>query len=92
MEAKLPSNKKFPKIKFSLANLLGDKLLAAKTHFSKGKRMYLEVVFKKESQQQFYATEGLNIFKQTIFGYILINLKRSFLSVKLRNTPFGDMN
>ncbi|CAG8699700.1 2345_t:CDS:1, partial [Scutellospora calospora] len=76
----------------ALANLLENKLLATKTYFSKNKRIYLKVIFKKELQQQFYATKGLNIFKQTIFDYIPINLKYSFLSVKLRNTPLGDIN
>ncbi|CAG8478408.1 5297_t:CDS:2, partial [Dentiscutata heterogama] len=34
-----------------------------------------------------YASKGISLFKQTFFGYIPVNIRRFFLTVKLRGTP-----
>src|SRR6185295_4957077 len=56
---------------------------------NKNRRTHLEVVFSDENKQQQYAAEGVTIFKQTLQGYIPINIRRNFLSVRIRNTPMG---
>jgi hypothetical protein len=48
------------------------------------------VVLKNKEAVQLYAANGISLFKQALFGYIPINLNRSFLTVKLRNMPMGD--
>jgi hypothetical protein len=74
----------------ALAASIGGDLLAAKTHIAKGKRSLLEIILKDKDKVQKYAAEGISLFKQTLFGYIPINLKRSFLTIKLKNTPMGN--
>ena len=75
----------------SLAVSLGEDLIAAKTHMSRGKRTSLEIVLKNKEKVQYYAAKGISLFKQTFFGYIPINLNRSFLTIKLKNTPMGNI-
>ena len=76
----------------ALAAKLGSNLLAAKAHITKGKRFSLEIILKDKEKVQQYASEGISLFKQTLFGYIPVNIRRSFLTVKLRGTPMGDAN
>src|SRR5207244_3736092 len=45
-----------------------------------------------KSSLQTYATEEICLFKQTLFGFLPINLRRTFLTVKLKNTPLGSLN
>lgn len=68
---------------------IGDDLIAAKPHYKRGKRLYLEVIFTSPEKQQMYAARGIVIFKQTLLGYIPVNLRCSFLPVRLRNVPMG---
>src|SRR6185436_14782473 len=74
----------------ALASSIGEDFLAAKIHMSREKRSFLEVVFKNNEKVQLYAAEGISLFKQSLFGYIPVNLNRTFLTVKLRNMPLGD--
>ncbi|RIB14207.1 hypothetical protein C2G38_2195797 [Gigaspora rosea] len=73
----------------AMVTKVGEDLIAVKPIFTKNKRSHLEVVFAYEDKQQFYAAEGIMIFKQTLQGYILIKIRQSFLSVQLRNMPMG---
>ena len=52
--------------------------------------MFLEVILKNKEKLQQYASEGIPLFRQTLFGYIPVNIRRSFLTVKLRGTPMGE--
>ncbi|CAG8798298.1 16775_t:CDS:1, partial [Cetraspora pellucida] len=50
----------------AMAKKLGESLIAVRPVIIKGKRTYLEVVFSDEKQQQFYAAEGIAIFRQSL--------------------------
>ncbi|CAG8484683.1 3331_t:CDS:2, partial [Scutellospora calospora] len=79
----IPSNE----IISALAAKLEEDLIVAKFHFSRGKHAFLEVILQNKHKLQLYLTEGISLFKQTLFRYIPINLKHIFLSVKIRNIP-----
>src|SRR5690242_13240580 len=64
-----------------------DDLTAAKPVITKNRRTHLEIILPNEEKQQFYAAEGLTVFQQTLQGYIPVNIRRNFLSVRLRNAP-----
>ena len=51
---------------------------------------YLELIFTSKEKLKYYATKGVEIFDRTYYGYIPIDTRRSFLSVKIRNVPLGN--
>ncbi|CAG8565209.1 1633_t:CDS:2, partial [Dentiscutata erythropus] len=68
---------------------IGNDFVTAKPYYTKGRRTYFEVIFDNEERQNYYAAEGITLFRQTILGYISVNLRRTNLTVKLRNIPMG---
>ena len=65
-------------------------IIAAKQHLTKGVRTHLEIIFTNEEKLRFYTTKGINILNKTYYGYILIDMRKSFLPVKIRNMPLGN--
>ncbi|CAG8546794.1 14054_t:CDS:2, partial [Cetraspora pellucida] len=75
-----------------LYNKISNALVGAMPHYTKGKRTHLELVFNSEKKQQYYAKEDISLFRRLLLGYILTNLRRSHLAVKVKNVLIGDMN
>lgn len=82
----------FNEIMISLYEYAGQDIIAAKQHFNKGVRTHLEVVFDDKERLKHYATKGITIFNQTYYGFIPVDNRRSFLSIKVRNVPLNNKN
>jgi Zinc knuckle len=74
----------------TLYSKIGNDLVGAKPHYTRGKRTHLELVFSSEDKQQHYAKEGISLFRRSLLGYIPTNLRRTHLAIKVRNVPIGD--
>jgi hypothetical protein len=80
----------FNEIMASLYEEVKQDIIAAKQHFKRGSRSHLEIIFTNKEKLKHYAINGIKILNYTYFGYIPTDLRKSFLSVKLRNVQLGD--
>ena len=65
-------------------------IIAAKQHLTKGTRTHLEIIFTDQEKLKYYATKGITILNKTYYGYIPMDMKKSFLPIKIRNVPLGN--
>ena len=79
----------FNEIMESLFKTAGFDICAAKQHFTRGRRTHLEVTFNDKDTLKQYATNGIEILNRTYFGYIPMDTRKSFLSIRCRNVPLG---
>jgi hypothetical protein len=80
----------FNEIMTSLFESVKFDITAAKQHFTKGVRTHLEIIFTDKEKLGYYATKGINILNRTYYGYIPVDMRKSFLPVKVRNVPLGN--
>jgi hypothetical protein len=83
-------NYSFNKIMISLHEYTGQDVVAAKQHFVKGDRTYLELAFASNERLKYYASKGIVIFNQTYYGFIPTDNRKSFLPIKIRNVPLNN--
>ena len=74
----------------TLYSKIGTDFIGAKPHFVKGVRSYLEIIFSNECKMRQYAKDGINMFRQTFYGYMSTRSSQELLSVRLRRVPITD--
>src|SRR5437868_3890482 len=72
-------------IMISLYDSVGCDIITTKPYINKGTCTYLELIFISKEKLKYYTTKGVEIFDKTYFEYIPTDMRRSFLSVKIRN-------
>ncbi|CAG8824923.1 16844_t:CDS:2, partial [Gigaspora margarita] len=74
----------------TLYSKIGSDFIRTKLYFIRGIQTYLKIIFVNEPKMKQYAKEGINIFQQTFYSYILSGSNQELLLVRLRRDPITD--